>query len=51
VAVFAFTVHPDEKDVCVAISKQNILLSVLLWTSTGLFLIAAGVTIASLHTG
>jgi hypothetical protein len=48
VAVFAFTVHPDEKDVRVAISKQNILLSALLWTSTGLFLIEAGVTIASL---
>jgi hypothetical protein len=48
VAVFAFTVHPDEKDVRVAISKQNILLSALLWTSTGLFLIQAGITIASL---
>jgi beta-glucosidase len=48
VAVFAFTVHPDEKDVRVAISKQNILLSALLWTSTGLSIIKAGVTIASL---
>jgi hypothetical protein len=48
VAVFAFTVHPDEKDVRVAISKQNILLSALLWTSSGLFLIQAGITIASL---
>jgi hypothetical protein len=48
VAVFASTVHPDEKDIRVAISKQNILLSALLWTSTGLFLIEAGVTIASL---
>ena len=47
-AVFAFTVHPDEKDVRVAISKQNIHLSALIWTSTGLFLIEAGVTIASL---
>ena len=47
-AVFAFTAHPDEKDVRVAISKQNILLSALLWTSTGLFLIQAGITIASL---
>ena len=49
VAVFAFTVHPDEKDVRVATSKQNILLSALLWTSTGLFLIQAGITIASAH--
>ncbi len=47
-AVFAFTVHPDEKDVRVAISKQNFLLSALLWASTGLFLIQAGRTIASL---
>ena len=31
-----------------AISKQNILLRALIWTSTGLFLIEAGVTIASL---
>jgi hypothetical protein len=31
----------------VAIPKQNILLSALIWTSTGLFLIEAGVTIAS----
>jgi hypothetical protein len=48
VAVFAFTVHPDEKDVRVAISKQNILLGGLIWISAGLFLIEAGVTIASL---
>jgi hypothetical protein len=48
VAVFAFTVHPDEKDVRVAISKQNFLLSALLWASTGLFLIQAGITITSL---
>jgi hypothetical protein len=48
VAVFALTVHPDEKDVRVAISKQNFLLSTLLWASTGLFLIQAGRTIASL---
>jgi hypothetical protein len=48
VAVFAFTVHPDEKDVRVTISKQNILLSALLWTCTGLFLVQAGITIASL---
>jgi hypothetical protein len=48
VAVFAFTVHPDEKDVRVAISKQNFLLSALLWASTGLFLIQPGRTIASL---
>jgi len=48
VAVFALTVHPDEKDVRVAITKQNILLSALLWTCTGLFLIQAGITIASL---
>jgi len=48
VAVFALTVHPDEKDVRVAITKQNILLSALLWISTGLFLIQAGITIASL---
>jgi len=48
VAVFAFTVHPDEKDVRVAISKQNFLLSALLWASTGLFLIQANTTIASL---
>jgi hypothetical protein len=41
-------VHPDEKDVLMAISKQNILLSALLWTSTGLFLIEANVTIALL---
>ena len=47
-AVFAFTVHPDEKDVRVAITKQNILLSALLWTNTGLFLIQAGITIVSL---
>ena len=47
-AVFAFTVHPDEKDVRVAISKQNFLLSGLLWASAGLFLIQAGITIASL---
>ena len=47
-AVFAFTVHPDEKDVRVAISKQNILLIALLWANTGLFLIQAGITIASL---
>jgi len=48
VAVFAFTVHPDEKDVRVATSKQNILLGALLWRSSGLFLIQAGITIASL---
>jgi hypothetical protein len=48
VAVFAFTVHPDKKDVRVAISKQDILLSALLWASTGLFLIQANITIASL---
>jgi hypothetical protein len=48
VAVFAFTVHPDEKDVRVSISKQNFLLSALLWASTGLFLIQACRTIASL---
>jgi hypothetical protein len=48
VAVFAFTVHPDEKDVRVAISKQNILLSALLWANTGLFLFQARITIASL---
>ena len=47
-AVFAFTVHPDEKDVRVAISKQNFLLSALLWASTGLFLIQPDITIASL---
>ena len=47
-AVFALTVHPDEKDVRAAVSKQNILLSALLWTSTGLSLIEAGVAIASL---
>ncbi len=46
-AVFAFAVHPDEKDVRVALSKQNILLSALIWTSTSHFLIGAGVTIAS----
>ncbi len=48
VAVFAFTVHPDEKDVRVANSKQNFLLSALLCASTGLFLIQAGITIVSL---
>jgi hypothetical protein len=48
VAVFALTVHPDEKDVRVAISKQNILLSALLWISTGLSITKTGVTIASL---
>ena len=37
VAVFAFTVHPDEKDVRVAISKQNILLSTLLCMWHGAF--------------
>ena len=47
-AVFAFTVHPDKKDVRVAISKQNFLLSALLSASTGLLLIQAGRTIASL---
>ena len=47
-AVFAFTVHPDDKDVRVAISKQNFLLSALLWAFSGLFLIQAGITIVSL---
>jgi hypothetical protein len=48
VGVFAFTGHPDEKDVRVAISKQNFLLSASLCASTGLFLIQAGRTIVSL---
>jgi hypothetical protein len=48
VAVFAFVVHPDERDVRVAIKKWNILHSALTCTSAGLFLIQAGIMIASL---
>ena len=47
-AVFAFVVHPDERDVRVAIKKSNILHSALICPSAGLFLIQAGITIASL---
>ena len=46
-AVFAFVVHPDERDVRVAIKKRNILHSALTWTSAALLLIQAGITIAS----
>src|SRR5580700_6501363 len=45
---YAFMVHPDKKDVRMAITKQHILLGAPIWTSTGLFLIQAGVKIASL---
>src|SRR5580692_11369329 len=41
-------VHPDRKDVRMAITKQHILLGAPIWTSTGVFLIQAGAKIASL---